>query len=654
MSSAYSGLSGPAFSRSGLNFDPSGLNSAAITITFSPPVQMVGLTMGSDSGGGPPHSGNVDFNLPDGTVTASSTQFCCFTGRLFVAIEDVNLISSLTINPFTSTCPPNPNPSVGLQCHLIIDEIWIDAVPPPKIDSISSYLPNAGLAGRPLRILGSGFGTIQGPSTVTIGSLNAGVNSWSNTQLSITVPPLLQPGVYGVIVTTNSGTSNLVTLQVRSLPDAATDLVLSVLGGPYLGDGAIWGGKGWDYLSFNPPSGQEGRWAFPAQLTTGGYYYYDAEPPASIEFGSGVDCSGLVLWAYNRAFGAMNHQERGNPIYYEGADGQYTYDTDDLGDNPELRPGDLIFLTEPNGLRIRHVALFVGPTPTANCDSASVCDVIHASTPKNNPNAIKWTAKADLLANAHSQHRAVLYGRVKPPRVDLQFNAHSPVGLFVLDPDGNNIGPETFEITGEELLREVARSLYYSVPSVDVAGRANDRVTAPVLKAGLYTVRVVPKQGVSPTETYTLDVVALDKTVTLAKDVSISNIPPNGYGIRMAGNEIIAFNPIAIDVKPDDVHNSINPRSRGVISVALLGTSTLNVSSVDWTTVHFGRTGSEASAVQVSIEDVNGDNLPDMVLHFKTEDTGLTCQSAFAFLTAKTIYSQQLGGTDTITVVGCK
>jgi len=111
---------------------------------------------------------------------------------------------------------------------------------------------------------------------------------------------------------------------------------------------------------------------------------------------------------------------------------------------------------------------------------------------------------------------------------------------------------------------------------------------------------------------------------------------------------------IAIDIKPDSDPNSINPRSKGVIPVAILTTDTFDASSVDPTTVLFGRTGTEATSVHAALEDVDGEGDTDLILHFNTQATGIQCGETSASLTGKTFDGQPIEGSDSIRTVGCK
>jgi hypothetical protein len=78
-----------------------------------------------------------------------------------------------------------------------------------------------------------------------------------------------------------------------------------------------------------------------------------------------------------------------------------------------------------------------------------------------------------------------------------------------------------------------------------------------------------------------------------------------------------------VDIKPGSFPNPINPSSRGVVPVAILGSEGFDVRIIDATTleidddrVHGG--GVSPSRVQGSLEDVNGDGFLDLNLKFNT------------------------------------
>lgn len=111
---------------------------------------------------------------------------------------------------------------------------------------------------------------------------------------------------------------------------------------------------------------------------------------------------------------------------------------------------------------------------------------------------------------------------------------------------------------------------------------------------------------------------------------------------------------VSIDIHPGSATNPINLRSKGRIPVAILKTPAFDPLDIDLSTVRFGRTGSEAAALQFSAEDVNADGLVDMILHFETQDTGLVCLDTSATLTGQTQGRQPIIGSDAVTTLGCK
>jgi streptogramin lyase len=117
-----------------------------------------------------------------------------------------------------------------------------------------------------------------------------------------------------------------------------------------------------------------------------------------------------------------------------------------------------------------------------------------------------------------------------------------------------------------------------------------------------------------------------------------------------------AFIRVGIDIKPGSFPNSINPGSQGVIPVAILTTSieagepvTFDASTVAPDTVRFGP--AEAPAVQSALEDVDGDGDVDMILHFRTQETGIVAGMTEATLTGETIEGRNIVGTDSVRTV---
>lgn len=107
--------------------------------------------------------------------------------------------------------------------------------------------------------------------------------------------------------------------------------------------------------------------------------------------------------------------------------------------------------------------------------------------------------------------------------------------------------------------------------------------------------------------------------------------------------------PVSIDIKPGSFPNSINPGSKGVIPVAILTTASFDASVVDASTVLFGP--ATVMAVHHALEDVDGDGDVDMILHFRTQDTGISSGHTEATLTGETADGRKILGTDSLRTV---
>jgi hypothetical protein len=111
---------------------------------------------------------------------------------------------------------------------------------------------------------------------------------------------------------------------------------------------------------------------------------------------------------------------------------------------------------------------------------------------------------------------------------------------------------------------------------------------------------------------------------------------------------------VDVDIKPGSDTNPVNLRSKGVIPVAILTTDDFDAATVDPLSVEFGPAGATEAHNRGHLEDVDGDGDVDLVLHFRTQSTGIQVGDTEACLTGETYEGRAIQGCDNITVTGAK
>jgi hypothetical protein len=106
-----------------------------------------------------------------------------------------------------------------------------------------------------------------------------------------------------------------------------------------------------------------------------------------------------------------------------------------------------------------------------------------------------------------------------------------------------------------------------------------------------------------------------------------------------------------VDIKAGSDPNGINPNSRGVIPVAILSGPAFDAATVDPATVRFGPDDAEP-ARRGRLEDVDDDGDDDLILHFRTQETGIALGDLDACLSGLTFDAEVVAGCDDIKTVG--
>jgi hypothetical protein len=128
--------------------------------------------------------------------------------------------------------------------------------------------------------------------------------------------------------------------------------------------------------------------------------------------------------------------------------------------------------------------------------------------------------------------------------------------------------------------------------------------------------------------------------------------PPAFRGAFLA--RIADFTPITIDIKPGDTVNTINLGSKGNVPVAILSTATFDAATIDPASISLENAAVRLrgnGTVMATLQDVNADGLPDLLVHIVTQALSLSESDTEATLTAMTFAGEPVRGSDLVRVI---
>jgi hypothetical protein len=230
---------------------------------------------------------------------------------------------------------------------------------------------------------------------------------------------------------------------------------------------------------------------------------------------------------------------------------------------------------------------------------------------------------------------------------------HSPAQMLITDPNGAQTGLNP--LTGQ-ILQDMPGSSYGTELGIGDEDSGGGPLQPDilyfgqnVLQNGTYKVQVIGT-GSGP---YTLDFdVASGSGDSSQRSITGTAVPgqTDTYIVSVTEGQPLGIQlQVKIDIKPGETPNPINVSSTGLIPVAILSTPTFNAKTVAPSSIRFGPAG--ANTVKSSIQDVNGDGLPDLVMQFKTQQAGIKLGDTQACLTGKTKSGLDIQGCDQIRTV---
>ncbi|MEK7185806.1 MAG: C39 family peptidase, partial [Patescibacteria group bacterium] len=233
----------------------------------------------------------------------------------------------------------------------------------------------------------------------------------------------------------------------------------------------------------------------------------------------------------------------------------------------------------------------------------------------------------------------------------------APAQMIITDQDGNKTG---FDSSSSTVVNDIPNSSYFFDEAL-ADGTGQDSAPPPdegvywaivqTPQAGKYQVEVIG----SSNQPYSFAIYGSDQDANISFKLfegQQSSASPVRYLFEYSPipNETTISQQVPIDVKPNGDANIINPKSNGVIRVAILSTDTFDARTVDSLSVRLGPNNTSANK-NTQTKDINGDKKLDRVFYFSTNQTGINNGDTMICLSGKTIDGFNIKGCDTIKTI---
>lgn len=268
------------------------------------------------------------------------------------------------------------------------------------------------------------------------------------------------------------------------------------------------GAEGWDmetkqYVSSSTIMSGYSDNSFPGQVTRG------------------LDCSGLIMWAYNYAYDPYAPVSE-NYIHTRKSTAQASEKQSYAVSQAELRPGDILSFGYGT-TTVNHVAMYVG-------DIGAEYGVDAVMNAGDYDIGIDTYSLAGVGVNKSSFKG---FHRPYNTDIDVRLQLHSPVDLILTTPSGAVLTKDTYYVGYSEAFFGLEEGIYYNQDIIGVDGLPDDLIYGS-FSPGEYQIQVVPHVDAASDATYSLTLqVGGGDIITIVNEQPVRDIPPEGFKLTI-------------------------------------------------------------------------------------------------------------------------